>query len=209
MDKQNTSKWRWMLTVMVVMLAGCTATIIQPDEVSDPVPVYVLDHGRHNSLVLVVDENHVQRLALGEWRWYVDGETGVGRSLSALFARTPAALGRARLHGPVDPNCWVDQVGSEIRTVMVFAAPEARVGELADRIDSAFDEAEPHYSHLLNLEFVMDARPYTLGDNSNHRVVEWLEFLGLEVRGNPTIGILRAADRERSRSVDSAKCSNR
>ncbi len=197
---------RWMLSVIVLVLSGCTATIIQPDEVIDPVPVYVLDHGRHNSLVLVVAEDDVQRLALGEWRWYVDGETGLGRSLSALFRETPAALGRARLDGPVDPNCWVVQVGSEIRNVLIFSAPHERVEELAERIDSAFDQAELFYSQTLNLEFVMDARPYTLGDNSNHRVVEWLEFLGLEVRGNPTIGILRADDSERSIQVDWRDC---
>ena len=197
---------RWMLSVIVLVLSGCTATIIQPDEVIDPVPVYVLDHGRHNSLVLVVAEDDVQRLALGEWRWYVDGETGLGRSLAALFRETPAALGRARLDGPVDPNCWVVQVGSEIRNVLIFSAPHERVEELAERIDSAFDQAELFYSQTLNLEFVMDARPYTLGDNSNHRVVEWLEFLGLEVRGNPTIGILRADDSERSIQVDWRDC---
>ena len=197
---------RWMLSVVVLVLSGCTATIIQPDEVIDPVPVYVLDHGRHNSLVLVVAEDDVQRLALGEWRWYVDGETGLGRSLAALFRETPAALGRARLDGPVDPNCWVVQVGSEIRNVLIFSAPHERVEELAERIDSAFDQAELFYSQTLNLEFVMDARPYTLGDNSNHRVVEWLEFLGLEVRGNPTIGILRADDSERSIQVDWRDC---
>ncbi len=206
MEEQNTSKWRWMLSAVLTLLAGCTATIIQPDEVIDPVPVYVLDHGRHNSLVLVVDEDNVQRLAYGEWRWYVDGETGLGRSLSALLVNTPAALGRGRLRGPIDPDCWVDQIGSEIRNVLIFSAGRERVAKLAAEVDAEFARAEPHYSHLLNLEFVLDAREYSLGHNSNHRVVEWLRALGFEVRGNPTIGILRAADPERSRSVDPARC---
>ncbi len=198
---------RWILTAVAAVLAGCSATIIQPDQVGDPAPVYVLDHGRHNSLVLVVDEGDVQRLAFGEWGWYVDHETGFGRSLSALLVDTPGALGRGRLSGPVDPDCWVDQVGSEIRNVLVFSAEQERVTTLAAEIDAEFADTEPHYSHLLNLEFVLDAREYSLGHNSNHRVVEWLEALGFEVRGNPTIGILRAADPERSHTVDPARCS--
>jgi hypothetical protein len=207
MKRQNTSKWPWMLTAVVTLLSGCTATIIQPDEVIEPAPVYVLDHGRHNSLVLVIAEDDVQRLAFGEWRWYVDGDTGIGRSLSALLVDTPAALGRGRLRGPIDPNCWVHQVGSEIRNVLLFSAERERVSALAEAIDAEFARAEPHYSDLLNLEFVLDARAYSLGHNSNHRVVEWLETLGIEVRGNPTVGLLRPADPDQSRTVDPARCS--
>lgn len=206
MKMQNTSKWRWMLSTVVLMLSGCAATIIQPEEVIDPVPVYLLNQGGHNSLVLIADEDDVQLLTVGELLWYVDGETGFGRSFYALFRDTPAALGRTRLHGPVDPNCWVVQIGLGIRNAMVFSAPRERVDALAGRINKAFDEVDPYYSHPLNLEYIVDPRPYTLGYNSNHRVVEWLESLDLEVRGNPTLGILRPADPEHSVEVDPRDC---
>jgi hypothetical protein len=103
--------------LLALALSGCAATIVPPSLPEDPAPVYVLDHGRHNSLVLVVADDRVMRYALGEWAWYAERETGFGRSLQALFKPTPSALARARLLGPAEPDCWVVQVGSEIRRV--------------------------------------------------------------------------------------------
>lgn len=198
-----------LLLLLVWLLTGCAATLKPPLPLDQPAEVFVLDHGRHNSLVLVVAEDRVMRYAFGEWRWYVDGETGPLRSLDALLRATPSALGRMRLHGPPEPDCWVDQVGSEIRTVLVFAAERARVEALAQAIDSHFEgrDAEPYYSQLLNLEFVRHERAYSLGFNSNHQVVAWLELLDFEVRGSPMIGRLRALQPGRSVMADSSNCS--
>ncbi len=205
------AKGGWLLALLLApaVLSGCAATLHPPPPPNDPAPVVVLDHGRHNSLVLVVTDDRVMRYAFGEWRWYVDGETGLMRSLDALLRPTPAALGRMRLSGPPEPDCWVDQVGSEIRQVLVFSAERAKVARLAERIDALFDNAEvsPHYSQMLNLEFVLDERSYTLGYNSNHQVVAWLEALGFEVRGSPALGWLRPDQAERSASADSSRCS--
>ncbi len=195
--------------LLLVLLSACAATLHPPPPPESPVPVYVLDHGRHNSLVLVISEDRVMRYAFGEWRWYVDGETGPLRSLDALLRQTPGALGRGRLVGPPAPDCWVDQVGSEIRQVLVFSAESAKVTELADQIDAVFDSADAnlYYSQLLNLEFVLAERPYMLAFNSNHQVVAWLEYLGFEISGNPALGWLRPDQPDRSESADSSRCS--
>lgn len=220
MDSVKTNKHRfcrvlakagWLVAKLLALalLSGCAATLYPPSAADDPAPVVVLDHGRHNSLVLVVSGDRAMRYAFGEWRWYVDGDTGLLRSLDALLRPTPAALGRMRLSGPPEPDCWVDQVGSEIRQVLVFSAEQVKVERLADQIDALFDDAEvsPYYSQLLNLEFVMDQRPYTLAFNSNHQVVAWLEALGFEVSGSPALGRLRPDQAERSASADSSRCS--
>lgn len=179
-----------------LLAVGCTAVITAPTPISDPVPVYVLDHGRHNSLVLVVDGERPLRLAYGEWGWYVEGRTGPLRTLSTLFRSTPGALGRAELRGPPVPGCWAEQVRSEIRAVLGFSAERAEVRALASTIEQRFETAEPPpvASLRLNLEFIIADRPYTLAYNSNHQVVAWLERLGFEVRGDPTVGRLRAED---------------
>jgi hypothetical protein len=194
---------------MVCLLSACVAIIKAPPVVENPVPVYVLDHGRHNSLVLTVDESQASRFAFGEWRWYVDAETGLARGLSALLRKTPGALGRGQLVGPIDPNCWVEQVGTEIRLVLAYQADQDRVRQLLEELNLAFDEplAEPHYNPRMNLEFVLDEQHYSLGQNSNHRVVEWLRRLGFEVTGSPTLGRLRPDDPQRSSSADSSACS--
>ena len=195
--------------VLLLALSGCAATLQPPSALDEPAPVYVLDHGRHNSLVLVVAPERVMRYAFGEWRWYVDGETGPLRSLDALIRPTPAALGRMHLTGPPEPDCWVDQVGSVIRQVLVFRAEAEQVRLLSERLDAAFDrsEARPYFSQVLNLELIVDERAYTLRFNSNHQVVAWLEELGFTVTGSPALGWLRPDQAERSVNADSSRCS--
>jgi hypothetical protein len=214
MDSDNSDKHHKrlipvMLSICAVILSACAATLVPPPAVEEPAGVYVLNHGRHTSLVLVPDEHTVQRQALGEWRWYVDGQSGLLRSLGALFLPTPAALGRMRLSGPPEPDCWVDQVGSDIHAVLAFDAEQSEVVALIEDINRLFEApgAEPYYSSTLNLEFIIDDRPYTLGDNSNHRVTEWLERLGFEIRGNPVFGRMRPDDPQRVLSADSRACS--
>lgn len=196
-----------MLAAM--LLSACASTLYPPPLTDQPTPVYVLDHGRHNSLVLVVDDDRVMRYVFGEWRWYVDGETGLLRSIDALFRPTPSALGRIRLLGPPDPDCWVDQVRSVIFSALAFNADRERVRDLADSIDAHFaaPDAQPHFSRFLNLEFVMGPHPYSLRFNSNHQVVAWLETLGFEVRGSPALGLLRPNKAQRAYRVADAEVS--
>lgn len=198
-----------LAAIQVMLLTGCAATLVPPDEVIEPTPVYVLDHGRHNSLVLVLAEDRVMRYALGEWHWYADAETGFRRSLAALFLPTESALARIRLSGLPQPDCWVVQIGSEIRDVLSFVAESERVHALADRIDGYFEKpgVSPQYRQSLNLEFVPGPRPYTLFDNSNHQVAAWLRDLGFSVRGSVVFGQLRAPEPHFSLSADSSACS--
>ena len=135
------------------------------------------------------------RYALGEWAWYADRQTGLGPAFSALFLDTTSALGRATLRG-TDPGCWPAQVGSEIRSVMVFSAERSEVARLVADIDAHFmnPERPPEFRPDLNLTFVPGPQPYRLGFNSNHQVVNWLESLGFTVSGPVTFGKLRPAD---------------
>ncbi len=173
----------------VALLAGCTATIVAPGAPAQPRPVYLLDHGRHTSLVLVDAEWRPVRIAYGEWRWYVEGETGAGRAFGALFRPTPAALGRKPL-ATGDSARFQDEVGSLIRAIVPLQAEAEAVDELLRGIDRLFQaQADSRrFSAALNLEFVIHPEPYTLGNNSNHKVAEWLRELGFEVRGSPMLG---------------------
>lgn len=195
--------------LLAACLVGCAATLHPPQAVTDPLPVYVLDHGRHNSLVLVLAEDHAMRYALGEWEWYAEGRTGLGRSFQALFMSTPSALGRVRLEHALEPDCWVGQVGSEIFSVLAFVAEREQVEGLVADIDRQFEQSSvpPGFRPGLNLEFIPGPRPYTLGHNSNHQVVEWLETLGFEVRGTVAFGALRPPDPQFSLKADSSACS--
>jgi len=183
------------LTLLACLLTGCAATLRPPEGLSDPAPVIVLDHGRHNSLVLIPAEDRVVRYALGEWAWYADRQTGLRQAFSALLIDTPSALGRAELRGTA-PACWPVQVGSEIRSVLLFSAERSEVVRLVDEIDAHFLDPDlpPEFRPDLNLTFVPGPQPYRFGFNSNHQVVRWLESLGFTVSGPVAFGKLRPAD---------------
>ncbi|MFN3842636.1 MAG: hypothetical protein ACK4RW_05140 [Rehaibacterium terrae] len=173
----------------VALLAGCAATVVSPGAPVQPRPLYLLDHGRHTSLVLVDAEQRPVRVAYGEWRWYVEGETGAVRAFGALFRPTPAALGRHMLSHH-DTARFQDEVGSRIRVIVPLQTEAAAVDRLLQDIDRLFEARADtrRYSAALNLEFVVHPEPYTLGNNSNHKVAEWLRELGFEVRGSPMLG---------------------
>jgi len=110
--------------------AGCTNIIVPPAEVDDPQTAYVLDYGRHSSLLLPNDEEtEFTEYAYGEWEWYALRRDSFFRVLPVLFLPTTGTLGR---------NTWLtlDDFDSTqrnddaIREIMIRAindqlAPEA------------------------------------------------------------------------------------
>jgi hypothetical protein len=176
---------------------GCAATLKPPPAPDDPRPVYLLDHGRHTSLLLTDREAKLWRYAYGEWRWYVGFERGPTRALGALFTPTQAALGRAALSGPAAADALQPQVGSVIEAILPFEAEAARVDALLAALDALFQAAPeaPRRSAELGLDVVPHPVPYTYRHNSNHAVAEWLVALGFELRGDPMWGRWRVEAR--------------
>lgn len=62
------------LLLVLLLLAGCAGRLTPPEAPVSPVTVYLLDHGRHASLVLPRREGGMVRYSYGEWRWYVEAE---------------------------------------------------------------------------------------------------------------------------------------
>jgi hypothetical protein len=155
--------------------------------------VWVLDHGRHSSLLLPAEQG-LARYSWGDWQWYAEGVTGLGSGLNALFAPSASALGRQRLPEAVDLGSALTHM-----SVGVAASTELRVEadaahRLRESLDAHFERAaRRHYNADFQLLFVPDPRPYSLADNSNRRVAEWLVELGCEIRGNPVLSGWRLA----------------
>ena len=53
----------WLL--LVVLLGGCTTTVVVPPAPEQPRAVFLLDHGRHATLVLETAEGGLVRYAYG------------------------------------------------------------------------------------------------------------------------------------------------
>ncbi|GGX77241.1 hypothetical protein GCM10007160_00540 [Litchfieldella qijiaojingensis] len=169
-----------------LLLTGCAGRVTPPVVLHEPVDVYLVDHGRHSSLVLPRGQGLV-RYAYGEWGWYVMGRRGTLAGMSAMLWPTRGALGRRIFPDlAISPfPTWVAPEGVE--EVFSLQAEAARVEQLQRELDRAFDAGsdQVHYHEGYDLEFVPYHRPYWLGHQSNLVTAQWLESLGFEVAGIP------------------------
>lgn len=182
---------RLLVALLGLAAAGCAATITCPEVPdADKRGVFLLDHGKHASLVLARADGSAVRYSYGDRRWYAEGDTGIGAGFSALFRATPAVLMRRVLprSGPLD--AVVRATGFEVEHAYVLPASAARVDALAEALEAMFAAGggDP------GSEFAPHPSPYTLRHNSNHVVAAWLEELGCETRGSPMTSNWRVAD---------------
>ncbi|MFC3285084.1 hypothetical protein [Litchfieldella rifensis] len=168
----------------LLLLAGCAGRLIPPSDLNDPVDFYLVDHGRHSSLVLPREEG-VVRYAYGEWRWYAEDRRGVLAGMSAMLWPTRGTLGR-KVFPDTDPTPFPDQVAPEgVEEVFLLQAEATRVTHLQRHLDAIFDQQRDSltYHPSYDLEFVSYPRPYWLMHQSNVVTAQWLEMLGFEVSG--------------------------
>lgn len=191
-ERRREAGWRLALLAAcaAVLLAGCTTRLAPPADPAEPRKVFLLDHGRHASLVLPDGRGGLVRYAYGDWAYYARNRTGVWRGLRALLWPTPAALGRRHLPGPAAAGRVWRSVAVVIREVHVLPVPAPRVAALRRRLAGRFAAASARRDNrLYDLTFVRLEETYWLGANSNQRVAAWLAELGVAVSG----GGLRSA----------------
>ncbi len=170
-------------------LAGCGATLITPpDEVQEPTPVFVLEHGWTSSLVLPAADGSLYRYAYGDWAYYAERKTGSGAGLAALLWETPAALGRKHMAGPATVESVWQQVKVPIDALHFLQVEKRRVNALLEHLNGYFDKA-PFYRPTpeVDLIFVPHPVPYSLRHNSNQVLADWLVELGCRLDERPVL----------------------
>jgi len=173
-----------LLLAALALLGGCTTQILPPRDVTDPARVFVLDHGRHTSLVLPTPEGGLVRYAYGDWRYYAERETGLGHAVAALLWSTPGALGRRHLAGPPTAAMVRARVPLVIEMLYEIEVERARVEALRAELDAIFAAAGRELdTPETDLIFVPHPRAYNLRHNSNTAIAAWLVRLGCETRG--------------------------
>src|SRR5690606_11035833 len=90
------------LVAVAFLLGGCAVTVVPPANPVEPSPAYILDHGRHASLVVVDSSGRPVRYAFGRPDREND-DIGFFRGLAALLASNGGTLGRRVLPGPATP----------------------------------------------------------------------------------------------------------
>jgi hypothetical protein len=184
-----------LLLALPLWLGGCAVRLDLPRQLSEPVPVFLLDHGRHSSLVLPAESGGLVRYSYGDWQYYALGRTGLASGFSALFGDTQAALGRRELPGARTAANVRSQVRIGIEQLIELRAEASDVLRLREKLDDLYQAALPVriYNAQMDLDFVPHPEPYTLSHNSNLMVAKWLEALGCRVRGLPILSNWRVA----------------
>lgn len=174
-----------VMTLSIVLLKGCTSTVVAPSNVQEPVSVYIVDYGRHPSLVLPRSEALLVEYSYGEWEWYAMNRTGFFDVFRALLISSPAALGRREIVQDHDEDEWWDQVPAVNlhRVTVERALADDLVQRLDDQWNANRDTAV--FNQLRDLHLVRHPQRYHAFTNSNIQLGKWLEDLDCTVRGWP------------------------
>lgn len=189
------------LVQAALLAGGCatTTTIIPPPTPAAPVPVLVLDHGRHASLVLPHPRGSV-RYAYGDRDWYARVEVGVSEASSAVMGASPAVLGRRVLEVPPATDRVLGALRVGVEDLHRVIVDKAEATALRRDLDALFmTDATRIDNTTYDLTFVAHPEPYSAGHNSNHKVAEWLERMGCRVEGTAFWSNWRVAEEGPSR----------
>jgi hypothetical protein len=157
-----------VITIWVVS----PAAIIPPENILNPVNIYLVDYGFHARLILPIGKDKCVEYAYGDWQYFALNQQDWLTGAAALLLPTQGALGRKFT------KC--DRFSN-----FLIAVEKTKVARLQKLLNSSFDRhasmqiENPHTGMTL----VPYDRTYTLLHNSNHELVRWLEDLGCRVEG--------------------------
>ncbi len=201
----------WLTVPLLVLMfpGGCTTTVWVPRVVAEHAEtVYLVDYGRHSSLVLPpqplasrlrTDESngvslavfesgeslagHAVEYAYGEWKWFALNENKWPDLFRTMLVPTQGALGRRDLGMSTSTDSLRWQIVCE--AFYPLEVDGALLRQLRDRLDERFEShAETrHDNELYSMQFVHDDSAYSLAHNCNQVVVQWLRELGCKVSG--------------------------
>ena len=174
----------WIAVTIAAGSAGCATTIVPPEQPVAPVPVYVVDYGRHTSLLLPEETRGLTEYAYGDWSWFALDRTEWHNAVPALFGPTDGALGRRHLDVEHDVSAIRWKIPCEEILEITVAGDDVR--RLSGELESRFEERSDavHYQPVHGLTFVRSDEGFNACHNCNHVVAGWLRELGCEVRGS-------------------------
>ena len=169
---------------LVAGLCGCGATVSVPP-VENGLGVALVDHGRHASLVLETEERSMIRYAYGDWRYYALTKQATAEASRAALLPTTAGLGWRQWFGSLDRLKVAERLRQGAEEIYVFQVDRGNAVDLITHLDSIYisNLATLHENRVYDLSFVHHPQAYTLFNNSNRKVAEWLKRLGCAVSG--------------------------
>ena len=172
------------ITLAGLGLSSCTTSLVPPADPVDPVSIYVVDYGRHTSLLLPKDEGEgLIEYAYGEWNWFALDRSRWHNVFGTLLWPTQGTLGRWEWDIPADAA--EVQLGIFCEDVLEIIVAGEKKRALLLRLDArhAHRIDTLHYQPLYQLDFVHDDQEYHLFHNCNHVLAQWLRELDCDVHG--------------------------
>ncbi len=170
---------------LLTCLVGCANTIVPPANPVNPVTVFLIDYGRHTSLLLPdsADSTYIE-YAYGDWDWFALDKSKWHDAFSTLLWPTQGALGRWEWE--IEPS--VDEIRRRIPCEDAYAivVGSSEAAGQRDRLNAAYESQLDtlHHQARYQLDFVHHDENYHSLHNCNHVVTNWLEQMGCEVRGS-------------------------
>lgn len=174
---------------LLFLISACSGKITPPHEPESARQVFVLNHGRHSSLVLEGADGDLRRYSYGDWRFYAEGKTGFFSGLRALFMPTKSALGRRELSGPATLDNVTQQINILVLNSVTLDAEAFKVDQLTAELEKIYQQniASKIYRPDFDLDFVHHPNTYHTFHNSNQIIGQWLRQLGSEIHGWPLL----------------------
>jgi hypothetical protein len=173
-------------TSVALFLSGCVTTVlIPPQDPDNPSTVFLIDHGRHSSLVIPTDDGQLVRYAYGDWRYYADQDTSLRAGAMALLWPTAATLARGELEGPAEVEVLRAQLRVGVETVYAFEVAGADADRLRVYLDGVHERGVTWHQYVAayDMTFAPHPEPYTFANNSATMIARWMEELGVDVDG--------------------------
>jgi hypothetical protein len=166
-------------------LTSCAWRVVPPAKVTEPVPVFLSEYGRHSRLALPDDSTAFFEYGFGEWNFYGLEKQGALSALRAISGLGEGALSRRRLPYTLNVTVFLHAAGGS-RTTRLWlerSLTERLREELEARWEANADAVVVRQMDQIPVS--RDPEAYHLFGNSNHAVAKWLERLGCRVLGCP------------------------
>jgi hypothetical protein len=183
-----------LLLAALLVLPGCAWTVRAPSAVTDPVPVWITEYGKHCRVALPAGDSTFTEYGFGEWHYYALEERGWLSTLRAGAGFGSGAFSRRTLRPAADGTLGSRQTGGtrSERIAVERTEADALRRELDDRW--ARNQGDVRTRQADGVPVSRDPAGYHLFDNSNHATAKWLRRLGCEVRGFPLMANFRVED---------------
>ncbi|WP_193199033.1 DUF2459 domain-containing protein [Nostoc sp. MG11] len=158
------------------------ATIVPPADPVEAIAIYVVDYGWHSRLVLPSGNGELIQYAYGDWNYFALNQQDLKNGLAALLLPTQGTLGRRKFSNLAELQQIIQQ---QDYTLLSLEVAQTKVTQLLKLLDESFNRniATSIKNSQTGLTLVKNEQKYTLLQNSNHKIVEWLQDLDCQVYG--------------------------